>query len=151
MNSSLLNIRILVISVCFFKFVSFSLFINLRLSAFRTVSDPYLNFFLCLLEFGIFSFFISIWFILLSQLQIISTPVSAMGSQQPLLLFFDTFSHEIVEELNLDLVSWPISSIKTIFELYQNKLFGLVVRAEGSRPRGRGFESRRILDGCKRC
>jgi hypothetical protein len=26
---------------------------------------------------------------------------------------------------------------------------GLVVRAEGSRPRGRGFESRRILDGCK--
>jgi hypothetical protein len=26
-----------------------------------------------------------------------------------------------------------------------------VVRAEGSRPRGRGFESRRILDGCKRC
>ncbi len=28
---------------------------------------------------------------------------------------------------------------------------GLVVRAEGSRPRGRGFESRRILDGCKRC
>jgi hypothetical protein len=28
-----------------------------------------------------------------------------MGSQQPLLLFFDTFSHEIVEELNLDLVS----------------------------------------------
>jgi len=28
-----------------------------------------------------------------------------MGSQQPLLLFFDTFSHEVVEELNLDLVS----------------------------------------------
>jgi hypothetical protein len=28
---------------------------------------------------------------------------------------------------------------------------GLVVRAEGSRPRDRGFESRRILDGCKRC
>ena len=28
---------------------------------------------------------------------------------------------------------------------------GLVVRAEGSRPRGRGFESRRILDGWKRC
>ncbi len=27
---------------------------------------------------------------------------------------------------------------------------GLVVRAEDSRPRGRGFESRRILDGCKR-
>jgi hypothetical protein len=26
---------------------------------------------------------------------------------------------------------------------------GLVVRAEDSRPRGRGFESRRILDGCK--
>ncbi len=25
-----------------------------------------------------------------------------------------------------------------------------MVRAEGSRPRGRGFESRRILDGCKR-
>jgi hypothetical protein len=25
-----------------------------------------------------------------------------------------------------------------------------VVRAGGSRPRGRGFESRRILDGCKR-
>jgi hypothetical protein len=25
-----------------------------------------------------------------------------------------------------------------------------VVRAEDSRPRGRGFESRRILDGCKR-
>ena len=37
--------------------------------------------------------------------QIISTPVSTMGSQQPLLLFFDTFSHEVVEELNLDLVS----------------------------------------------
>ncbi len=28
---------------------------------------------------------------------------------------------------------------------------GLVVRTEGSRPRGRGFESCRILDGCKRC
>ncbi len=28
---------------------------------------------------------------------------------------------------------------------------GLVVREEDSRPRGRGFESRRILDGCKRC
>jgi hypothetical protein len=27
---------------------------------------------------------------------------------------------------------------------------GLVVRAEVSRQRGRGFESRRILDGCKR-
>ncbi len=27
---------------------------------------------------------------------------------------------------------------------------GLVVRAEDSRPRGRGFDSRRILDGCKR-
>ncbi len=27
---------------------------------------------------------------------------------------------------------------------------GLVVRAEDSRPRGRVFESRRILDGCKR-
>jgi hypothetical protein len=27
---------------------------------------------------------------------------------------------------------------------------GLVVRAEGSRPRGRGFESHRMLDGCKR-
>ncbi len=26
---------------------------------------------------------------------------------------------------------------------------GLVVTAEGSRPRGRGLESRRILDGCK--
>jgi hypothetical protein len=26
-----------------------------------------------------------------------------------------------------------------------------VVSAEGSRPRGRGFESRRKLDGCKRC
>ena len=26
---------------------------------------------------------------------------------------------------------------------------GLVVRAEGSRPRGRGFESRRNLYGCK--
>ncbi len=26
-----------------------------------------------------------------------------------------------------------------------------MVRAEGSRPRGRGFESRRILNGCKRC
>ncbi len=26
---------------------------------------------------------------------------------------------------------------------------GLVVRAEGSRPRGRGFESSGILDGCK--
>jgi hypothetical protein len=26
---------------------------------------------------------------------------------------------------------------------------GLVVRAEDSSPRGRGFESRRILDGCK--
>ncbi len=25
-----------------------------------------------------------------------------------------------------------------------------MVRAEGSRPRGRGFKSRRILDGCKR-
>jgi hypothetical protein len=25
-----------------------------------------------------------------------------------------------------------------------------VVRAEDSRPRGRGFKSRRILDGCKR-
>jgi hypothetical protein len=24
-----------------------------------------------------------------------------------------------------------------------------VVRAEDSRPRGRGFESRRIMDGCK--
>ena len=24
-----------------------------------------------------------------------------------------------------------------------------MVRAEGSRPRGRGFESRHILDGCK--
>ncbi len=28
---------------------------------------------------------------------------------------------------------------------------GLVVRAEGSRPRGHGFESCRILDGCKQC
>jgi hypothetical protein len=28
---------------------------------------------------------------------------------------------------------------------------GLVVREEDSCPRGRGFESRRILDGCKRC
>jgi hypothetical protein len=27
---------------------------------------------------------------------------------------------------------------------------GLVVRAEDPRPRGRGFESRCILDGCKR-
>jgi hypothetical protein len=27
---------------------------------------------------------------------------------------------------------------------------GLVVREEDSRPRGRGFESRHILDGCKR-
>jgi hypothetical protein len=27
---------------------------------------------------------------------------------------------------------------------------GLVVRAQDSRPRGCGFESRRILDGCKR-
>jgi len=27
---------------------------------------------------------------------------------------------------------------------------GLVVRAEGSRPRGRGVKSRRKLDGCKR-
>ncbi len=27
---------------------------------------------------------------------------------------------------------------------------GLVVRAEVSRQRGRGFESHRILDGCKR-
>ena len=26
---------------------------------------------------------------------------------------------------------------------------GLVVRAEDSHPRGHGFESRRILDGCK--
>ena len=26
---------------------------------------------------------------------------------------------------------------------------GLVIRAEDSCPRGRGFESRRILDGCK--
>ncbi len=26
---------------------------------------------------------------------------------------------------------------------------GLVVRAEGSRPRGRGLESRRILERCK--
>ena len=25
-----------------------------------------------------------------------------------------------------------------------------MVRAEDSRPRGRGFESRRIMDGCKR-
>ncbi len=57
LNCSLLNIKILVISVCFFKFVSFSLFINLKLSAFRTVSDPYLNGFLCLLEFGIFNIF----------------------------------------------------------------------------------------------
>ncbi len=28
---------------------------------------------------------------------------------------------------------------------------GLVVREEDSRPRGCGFESRRILEGCKRC
>ena len=28
---------------------------------------------------------------------------------------------------------------------------GQVVREEDSRPRGRGFESRRMLDGCKRC
>ncbi len=27
---------------------------------------------------------------------------------------------------------------------------GLVVRAEDSRPRGCGFESRHLLDGCKR-
>jgi hypothetical protein len=32
----------------------------------------------------------------------------------------------------------------------QGKKPGLVVRAEDSRPRGHGFESRRILDGCKR-
>jgi hypothetical protein len=30
-----------------------------------------------------------------------------MGSQGFQLLFFDTFSHEIVEELNLDLVQFP--------------------------------------------
>ncbi len=34
--------------------------------------------------------------------------------------------------------------------LGQGEKPGLVVRAEDSRPRGRGFESRRILDGCKR-
>ncbi len=28
---------------------------------------------------------------------------------------------------------------------------GLVITAEGSRPRGCGFESRHILDGCKQC
>ncbi len=28
---------------------------------------------------------------------------------------------------------------------------GLEVRAEGSHPKGREFESRHILDGCKRC
>ncbi len=28
---------------------------------------------------------------------------------------------------------------------------GLVDSDEGSRPRGRGFESCHILDGCKRC
>jgi hypothetical protein len=31
------------------------------------------------------------------------------------------------------------------------KKLGIVVREEDSSPRGRGFESRRILDGCKRC
>ena len=36
-------------------------------------------------------------------------------------------------------------------KLYLDKKPGLVVRAEDSRPRGRGFQSRRIPDGCKRC
>ncbi len=37
---------------------------------------------------------------------------------------------------------------KTCFGL--GKKPGLVVKAEGSRPRGRGFKSCRILNGCKR-
>jgi len=43
----------------------------------------------------------------------------------------------------------PMLYLKT--SKYEGEKPGLVVRAEDSRPRGRGFKSRRILDGCKRC
>ncbi len=41
------------------------------------------------------------------------------------------------------------ANFKSLTFVNQNKKPGLVVRAEDSRPRGRGFESRCILDGCK--
>ncbi len=47
------------------------------------------------------------------------------------------------------------NEIKTLLTFAKNTFDsgekpGLEVRAEDSRSRGRGFESRRILDGCKR-
>ena len=47
----------------------------------------------------------------LTNFQITIEDSGTMGTHQPLLLFFDTFSHEIVEELNLDLVSVIYQSV----------------------------------------
>jgi hypothetical protein len=54
-----------------------------------------------------------------------------------------TAIREWMEDVEFD------SQDKVRFSLLLGEKPGLVVRAEGSRPRGRGFESRCILDGCK--
>ncbi len=50
----------------------------------------------------------------------------------------------------IDFSKWKIQPL-IISTQKTGEKSGLVVRAEGSCPRGRGFESSRILDGCKRC
>ena len=54
-----------------------------------------------------------------------------------------TAIREWMEDVEFD------SQDKVRFSLLLGEKPGLVVRAEGSRPRGRGFKSRRILDECK--
>jgi hypothetical protein len=44
-----------------------------------------------------------------------------------------------------------LSRLKFEQTLWKPRSSGLVVSAEDSRPRGHGFESRRILDGCGQC
>ncbi len=50
-----------------------------------------------------------------------------------------------------DGINWLIASnLSKMTSPKLNEKPGLVVKAEDSRPRGRGFKSPRILDGCKR-
>jgi hypothetical protein len=61
---------------------------------------------------------------------------------------FLTLSPQFVALLETQFLSKCSTKLKTNFK--EGEKPGLVVRAKDSRPRGRGFESRCILDECKR-
>jgi hypothetical protein len=59
-------------------------------------------------------------------------------------------SHLFSKDSLLSLL-WMSTIIFLNLFLHRGEKPGLVVRAEGSRTRGCGFQSRLILHGCKRC